>query len=175
MNPESGPHVVGSRELFVGKVISLRVDDVEIAPAKIVEREVVEHRGAVVFAAMDEDERVYLVKQYRHAIGKELLEFPAGGLEVGEDPMRPPSASWPKSWALLPRSGPTSAPFTPRRALPTSFCMPILRAVSARDGRRPTKTNSSRSSVSRWPSCWSSRSACTMQRAWLCCRCCDVI
>jgi ADP-ribose pyrophosphatase len=80
------PRVVGSRELFEGKVISLRVDEVEMAPARIVEREVVEHRGAVVFAAMDEDERVYLVRQYRHAIGKELLEFPAGGLEVGEDP-----------------------------------------------------------------------------------------
>jgi ADP-ribose pyrophosphatase len=86
MKPESGPRVVGSRELFVGNVITLRVDDVEIAPARIVEREVVEHRGAVVFAAMDENQHVYLVKQYRHAIGKELLEFPAGGLEVGEDP-----------------------------------------------------------------------------------------
>jgi ADP-ribose pyrophosphatase len=81
------PRVVASRELFRGKVISLRVDEVEVGAGRTATREVVEHRGAAVFAAVDDDERVHLVRQYRHAIGKELLEFPAGGLEEGEDPL----------------------------------------------------------------------------------------
>jgi ADP-ribose pyrophosphatase len=83
---EYEPRVVASRQLFRGKVISVRIDEVEVGPGRVAAREVVEHRGAVVFAAVDDDEQVYLVRQYRHAIGMELLEFPAGGLEEGEDP-----------------------------------------------------------------------------------------
>ena len=47
----------------------------------------VEHPGAVVIIALDDEGEVTLVRQYRHAIGRYLLEFPAGGLEPGEEPL----------------------------------------------------------------------------------------
>jgi ADP-ribose pyrophosphatase len=49
-------------------------------------REVIEHHGAVVIVATDEDKNVLLVSQFRHAAGRELLELPAGGIDPGETP-----------------------------------------------------------------------------------------
>jgi ADP-ribose pyrophosphatase len=51
------------------------------------EREIVEHPGAVVIVAVDEDGRVALVRQLREATRKQLLELPAGTLEPGEEPL----------------------------------------------------------------------------------------
>ena len=63
------------------------VDEIELAEGNTVEREVVEHVGAVVVAALDDSECIYLVRQYRHPIGRLLLELPAGGMEAGENPL----------------------------------------------------------------------------------------
>jgi ADP-ribose pyrophosphatase len=52
------------------------------------EREVVLHRGAVAMVALDTDGEVFLVRQYRHAPGKDLVEVPAGKLAEGEDPQQ---------------------------------------------------------------------------------------
>ncbi|NIN69381.1 MAG: NUDIX domain-containing protein [Anaerolineae bacterium] len=52
---------------------------------RITEREIVEHRGAVTVVALDEEENVLLVSQFRSAVGEELLELPAGTIEIGED------------------------------------------------------------------------------------------
>jgi 8-oxo-dGTP pyrophosphatase MutT (NUDIX family) len=79
------PQVVSSERLYSGAVIDLRVDEIR-TPSGIVRREVVEHPGAVVIAAVDVVGRVALARQYRHAVGGHLLEFPAGGLNPGEDP-----------------------------------------------------------------------------------------
>jgi ADP-ribose pyrophosphatase len=48
-------------------------------------REVVEHSDCVAIVAIDGDDNVLLVNQYRQPIGKELLEIPAGGIDPGED------------------------------------------------------------------------------------------
>jgi ADP-ribose pyrophosphatase len=48
-------------------------------------REVVEHSDCVAIVAIDDNDNVLLVNQYRQAIGKELLEIPAGGIDPGED------------------------------------------------------------------------------------------
>jgi len=80
------PEVVSSRTVYSGAVVSLRVDEVSTATGSVA-REVVQHPGAVVMVALDDLDRVILVRQYRHAVGRELLEFPAGGLEPGEDPL----------------------------------------------------------------------------------------
>lgn len=82
---DAGPLVLSSRMVYSGAVVSLRVDEVQTAKGTVT-REVVEHAGAVVMVALDDLGRVALARQYRHAVGKELLEFPAGGLEPGEDP-----------------------------------------------------------------------------------------
>lgn len=81
------PRVVASRPIYTGKVVSMRVDEVMLSGGGTAIREVVDHRGAVVIAALDEAERLYMVRQYRHAIGRPLLELPAGGLEPEEEPL----------------------------------------------------------------------------------------
>lgn len=52
---------------------------------KIVNREVVEHYGAVAVLAMDDDARIPMVYQYRHPIGRRLWELPAGLLDVDSE------------------------------------------------------------------------------------------
>ena len=75
-----------SRRIFTGKVVSLEVDQVSLHSGDTTEREVVRHRGAVVLLPLLEDGSVVFVRQYRYAIGRTLLELPAGKLEPGEDP-----------------------------------------------------------------------------------------
>jgi ADP-ribose pyrophosphatase len=74
-----------SQRPFTGKLISVRVDTVLLANGHRATREVVEHPGAVGILAWDGD-RVALVSQWRHAVGQELLEIPAGTLDPGESP-----------------------------------------------------------------------------------------
>lgn len=84
---ESAPEVVSSRTVYAGKVIDVHVDEIVLPEGITALREVVEHPGAVVVAALDDDDHIFLVRQYRHPIGCELLELPAGTLEPGEEPL----------------------------------------------------------------------------------------
>jgi ADP-ribose pyrophosphatase len=81
------PPVLSSREIYRGKAVTLRVDEIGLPLGGVATREVVEHPGAVVMAAIDDAGQVYLVRQYRHAVGRDLLELPAGTLEPGEEPL----------------------------------------------------------------------------------------
>ncbi|MCD2113226.1 MULTISPECIES: NUDIX domain-containing protein [Rhodococcus] len=77
-----------SRRIYTGAIVSLRVDDVAMPDGHTAEREVVEHHGAVAVVAVDEQDRVVLVHQYRHPLGRRLWELPAGLLDApGEDPL----------------------------------------------------------------------------------------
>ena len=80
------PKVTSSREIYDGRVISLRVDEIEVKPGLNVRREVVSHPGAVVMLPIDAEGRILWVRQYRYAAGRSLLELPAGTLEKGESP-----------------------------------------------------------------------------------------
>jgi ADP-ribose pyrophosphatase len=80
------PILIGSRDVYRGRVISLRVDDVEVSPGRNVAREVVDHPGAVVVVAADADGSLLWVRQYRYAAGRALLELPAGTVEPPADP-----------------------------------------------------------------------------------------
>lgn len=80
--------VIASEQKFVGKICAVRVDRVEIAPGVFAPREVVEHCPAVCVLPVDKDGNVYLVRQYRHPIGEDLLEAPAGLMEKGETPLQ---------------------------------------------------------------------------------------
>jgi len=71
--------------VYKGKIINLKVDRVELTGGRTAVREVVGHAGAVAVVAVDSDENVLLVRQYRYPAGKELLEIPAGMVEQGED------------------------------------------------------------------------------------------
>jgi ADP-ribose pyrophosphatase len=74
--------VVGSDTKYRGSLVTLRVEDVRMSDGAVVQREVVEHPGAVAIVALDDDGRVVLVNQYRPAIRAQLDELPAGLLDV---------------------------------------------------------------------------------------------
>lgn len=88
---ESGSHefrTVDSRTVYSGAILALRLDQVEMPGARVAEREVIEHHGAVAVVAVDDDDAVILIDQYRHPVGRRLLELPAGLLDyAGEDPL----------------------------------------------------------------------------------------
>ena len=77
---------VSSDRIYTGKVISLKVDTVEVPKKGYQKREIIEHPGAVGIVAITDDNKVLLVRQFRKAIEKVLWEIPAGKLEQGESP-----------------------------------------------------------------------------------------
>lgn len=79
---------VGSKKIYSGKIISLRVDEVEVSKnGHHTRREVVEHGRAVAILAKDGDGKLLFVRQFRYPLNGELLEIPAGLMEPGEDPL----------------------------------------------------------------------------------------
>jgi ADP-ribose pyrophosphatase len=74
--------VVASRVVHRGHYMTFRVDTIERADGSRGERDIVGHPGAVSIVAIDADDRVLLVRQYRLAAGAALLEIPAGTLDV---------------------------------------------------------------------------------------------
>ncbi len=78
--------VLGTRRVYEGKVVSLRVDTVRSEGGKPHEVEVVEHGGAVVVIVRPEPDRLLLVRQYRHPLRRDHWEVPAGGIDPGETP-----------------------------------------------------------------------------------------
>jgi ADP-ribose pyrophosphatase len=77
---------VSSRRAFTGRLLALRVDEVELESGQRAVREVVEHPGAVAILALDGD-RLAMVRQWRQAADSELLEIPAGTREPEEAPL----------------------------------------------------------------------------------------
>lgn len=79
--------IIDSETVFRGRVWSIRRDQVRYGDATLV-REYTDHTGAVAVLALDEDERMLLLKQYRHPVRRRGWEIPAGLLDVhGEDPL----------------------------------------------------------------------------------------
>ncbi len=78
---------LSSRQIYHGRIINLRVDEVELPDGRQATREIVEHPGACVIVPVDENGMVYLVRQYRDAAGRDLLELPAGKLKPDEEPL----------------------------------------------------------------------------------------
>ena len=87
MTDKPVPRLVNSREIYEGRIISVRSDDIELEDGNVVRRDVVDHPGAVVIVPVDREGRVLWVSQYRYAAGTTLLELPAGTLEEGEEPL----------------------------------------------------------------------------------------
>ena len=77
---------LNSQTIFSGRIIEVKKDDIQLENGKKSIREVVVHHGGVCVAAIDQEDRLLLVRQFRYPYGKELLELPAGKLEKGEDP-----------------------------------------------------------------------------------------
>lgn len=75
-----------SETLYYGKAFDVRRDQVLLPDGKTTLIDVVVHPGAVTLIPLDSQGRILFVRQYRHAVGQELLELPAGTLNQGEKP-----------------------------------------------------------------------------------------
>jgi ADP-ribose pyrophosphatase len=76
--------VVDSRVLHRGRYLTFRIDTIERADGTRSERDIVGHPGAVAILALDPDDQVLLVRQYRTATQGILLEIPAGTLDTDQ-------------------------------------------------------------------------------------------
>jgi 8-oxo-dGDP phosphatase len=84
--------VVSSTPELRGRLISVRSDKVRMPDNQIAEREVVHHPGAVAVLALDESQRVLMIRQYRHPVGYLLWEIPAGLRDVEGEPLQATAA-----------------------------------------------------------------------------------
>lgn len=75
-----------TRRIYDGRVISVDVLDITLPNGQPGTREIVRHPGAVAIVPLDADDNVLMVRQFRMAAGKVMLEIPAGTLEPNEDP-----------------------------------------------------------------------------------------
>ncbi len=78
---------LSTQRVYDGRAIKLRVDTVQKPDGKTTTREIVEHSDCVAVVVLDSKDKVILVRQYRKAVGKMLLEIPAGGIDRGEQPI----------------------------------------------------------------------------------------
>ena len=76
---------VKSTEIYKGKIITVKKDDIILPNGNAGVREVVHHSGGSAIIA-EKDDKILMVKQYRYPYATELLEIPAGKLNEGEDP-----------------------------------------------------------------------------------------
>ena len=78
--------VIHSQPVYAGRVVKLRVEEIELPNGRRSKLELIHHPGAAAIVPVDGEGRVLLVRQYRHATGgRWLLEVPAGKLEPGEE------------------------------------------------------------------------------------------
>jgi 8-oxo-dGDP phosphatase len=78
--------VVSSAELVRGRLVTVRTDKVRMPDGELAERDVVIHPGAVAVLALDDAQRVLVIRQYRHPVGRLLWEIPAGLRDVSGEP-----------------------------------------------------------------------------------------
>ena len=78
--------VLSSELIYEGRAFTVRVDTVRTVDGRKTTRDIVEHSECVAIVAVDPDNKILLVKQYRLPAGKQLLEIPAGGIDGDEEP-----------------------------------------------------------------------------------------
>lgn len=77
---------ISSQSIYEGRIIKVRVEEVELPNGKTASREIVHHNGAVAVLAVTNEDKIVLVRQYRKPMDQIILEVPAGKLEGDEDP-----------------------------------------------------------------------------------------
>jgi ADP-ribose pyrophosphatase len=99
---------VSSDEIFRGRLLHVVRDHVTLPNGHSATREYIKHPGAACIVAEFEDGRLLLERQYRYPMGKVMIEFPAGKLDVGENPLvaaqrelKEETGYWARSWHTL--------------------------------------------------------------------------
>jgi ADP-ribose pyrophosphatase len=81
----SAEKTISSKKIYEGRAVKLRIDTVLTSGGRQTTREIVDHADCVAIIAVDAENNILLVKQFRKPVEKELLEIPAGGIDAGED------------------------------------------------------------------------------------------
>lgn len=76
---------VSSKEIYKGRIITVKVDEVAMPDGKLAQREIVEHPGGVGVVALTDANEIIMVKQYRKPLDKSIYEIPAGKMDSGEE------------------------------------------------------------------------------------------
>src|SRR5260370_755637 len=99
--------VVSSAELLRGRLVTVRTDKVRMPDNQLAEREVVIHPGAVAVLALDAADRILLIRQYRHPVGRLLWESPDGTRDIaGEAAWAPARRGARRAMTRCGREGP---------------------------------------------------------------------
>lgn len=80
--------LISSEYVYNGKVMDIKRDVISLPNGATAVRETIVRGGACAVVPVDDEGNIYLVKQYRHAIGKEMVEIPAGMMNPGETPLQ---------------------------------------------------------------------------------------
>jgi len=78
--------ILKQEQIYKGRVVNFTLMDVELPDGKTARREIIKHPGAIAIVALDADQQVVLVRQYRTAADRILIEIPAGTLDPDEAP-----------------------------------------------------------------------------------------
>ncbi|OGN92903.1 MAG: hypothetical protein A2Z71_05210 [Chloroflexi bacterium RBG_13_50_21] len=78
--------VINQETIYRGRAFNVRSDEVRFQNMNTAHLDIIEHAGAVTILPLDASGRILFIRQYRHAVGKELLELPAGTLDQAESP-----------------------------------------------------------------------------------------
>lgn len=78
---------VSRQDIFDGRIVTLHVDTVTLPDGNTALREIIDHPGGVGILAIDDEDRVFMVQQYRYAFSQAMWEIPAGKREAGEEPL----------------------------------------------------------------------------------------
>jgi ADP-ribose pyrophosphatase len=78
--------VLGSEIVFQGKVFNVRLDQIRQPDGRIGRMDILEHAQAVTILPIDAEAKIWFIRQYRHSVGEEILELPAGVMEPDELP-----------------------------------------------------------------------------------------
>jgi ADP-ribose pyrophosphatase len=76
--------LIESQTIFNGRVFNVRKDQLRLPNGKQVTMDIVEHAAAVTMLPVDNEGKIWVIRQYRHAADQELLELPAGMVEADE-------------------------------------------------------------------------------------------
>jgi ADP-ribose pyrophosphatase len=78
---------IAQEQIYSGRIIDLVIEEVVLPDGKTGKREIIKHPGAVAIIAMTNENKILMVRQYRKALNRTIVEIPAGKLEKGEDPL----------------------------------------------------------------------------------------